>query len=517
MTYLLHASLILSSFYAVYWFGLRKLTFHTLKRFYLLGTLVCSLLIPVLPILPAEVVREESIWETTPVVSPSEPGAQPIAESKPNTETSAIDWNFIGFSVYAGVAGTLSLLLIARVFVIIHQIQRKPRTTWHCLRIIPTEQTTASFFRWVFLNEADLTDSEREMVLIHEYVHYRRLHSLDLLLVELLGCVWWFNPALYWLKKSLVQTHEYEVDAELATRYGAKPYAQLLLKLAIPGVKSLRHTFARQPIKSRIKMLFTPSSAAMKKILFVLVLPLMAVSVVLFAQRIPAQEVRPDPVGSERTSLPVASAQATGSVKLAPVAPGKPLSRQRKIKKERPIQLPPRTLTDGYQLGKNPIVFINGKRYDASILERIDPEKLRTAALTPKGKTIKFEGKEVKDGKIELTVHDDFELTDTRKIRIAATNARDTYRALTNASPNRSIVRVRQTSYEENPYEVVYYLSPRGASAAVSLKPGERVEFYLDGVKRTEEQMNAAGRQGTSRTAIEPQNGVARIEINNKN
>lgn len=96
------------------------------------------------------------------------------------------------------------------------------------------------------------------MVLTHEYVHYRRRHSLDLLLVELLGCVWWFNPALYWLKKSLVQTHEYEVDAKLATRYGAKPYAQLLLKLAIPGVKSLRHTFARQPIKSRIECCSLP-------------------------------------------------------------------------------------------------------------------------------------------------------------------------------------------------------------------------------------------------------------------
>lgn len=85
----------------------------------------------------------------------------------------------------------------------------------------------------------------------------------------------WFNPIVYLYDKVLEQNHEYEADETASQNYGIKSYAELLLRLAVAkSNNTLVHNFVKSPIKERIKMLFHDKSKAMKKLMYLLVIPI---------------------------------------------------------------------------------------------------------------------------------------------------------------------------------------------------------------------------------------------------
>ncbi|MBB3836645.1 hypothetical protein FHS57_000627 [Runella defluvii] len=145
--------------------------------------------------------------------------------------------------------------------------------------------TAASFFGVVFMNSQALTEEETQQVLLHEQMHARLFHSVDVLLIELCKVILWFNPAIYFYKKSLAEIHEYEVDAQLAARFDAKTYAYLILKLATQSSHSLVHSFGKHPVTNRIHFLFQKPTSAMKKLLYAFGLPLGVAGVLAFAPR----------------------------------------------------------------------------------------------------------------------------------------------------------------------------------------------------------------------------------------
>ncbi|MDR6196026.1 M56 family metallopeptidase [Siphonobacter sp. SORGH_AS_0500] len=276
MTHLLYSSVMLISFYAVYWFCLRTLTFHTYNRFYLLFALIASIVIPVMPGIPVASVINDSFL-------------LPMEQVEPETFLGFTTANWlktVGYAYGIGV-GLFLLQLLGGIIRVSLRIRNAEAIRWKQLHVLPTGYTTASFFHWVFVDDSIVSPKEKEIVLTHEYEHFRRLHSLDLLLVEIVRCFLWFHPVVYWLRRSLIQIHEYEVDASLAHQYGVKPYAQVLLTLAVSQQGTLTHSFARHPIKNRIETLFQTPSISMKKTLFLLALPLTAVSMALFAQDVP--------------------------------------------------------------------------------------------------------------------------------------------------------------------------------------------------------------------------------------
>ncbi|OZI09059.1 hypothetical protein BWI93_06020 [Siphonobacter sp. BAB-5385] len=279
MMYLLHSSLILAVFYVVYRLVLQKLTFHTLNRAYLLASLVLSILIPLVPLQPADWTKQQR--------EPTEVLAKSVTAHRSSTSVSGKNdpLNFVALTqwVYGSVVVVLLGRLLRKLILLGLQIRRSRVERWRGLHLISTEHATASFFHWVFLNDKALNPKERQMVRAHEYSHFRRGHSIDVMVVEIFRCIWWFHPVSYWLQKSLTQLHEYEVDAEVVQQYSTKAYAQLILKLAVPQSVGITTPFARQSIKNRIHFLFTPSSISMKKLLFGVLIPLMAGAVILFA------------------------------------------------------------------------------------------------------------------------------------------------------------------------------------------------------------------------------------------
>jgi hypothetical protein len=301
LTYLLKVTACTVFFFGFYLLVLRKLTFFKINRFYLLVTLLLSFIIPALQfeVKREIVVVEGEILTGLPEIKPA--AQQPVkfmqpivVEYQPEVSTK-IDWMTLMYGVYGVTASFLLLACLWRLFRLLKYTVKYTKNS-DGLKLITKNEgfTNCSFFNYVFIDERALSDADLIVLLKHEQVHARQYHSIDKMMLMLFKSILWFNPIVYLYDKALEQVHEYEADEITSTNFGNQAYANLLLKLAISkSDMPLIHNFVKSPVKARIKMLFHSKSKNMKKLMYLLTLPvalglfwLFAVQVVYANKRI---------------------------------------------------------------------------------------------------------------------------------------------------------------------------------------------------------------------------------------
>lgn len=272
LIYLLKVTGCTAALYIVYYTLLRKLTFFSLNRWYLLSALAVSLIIPALHIgiqtlMPAPPVIPITINASTKTILDV---ADPIITQPPAAH---INWIYVATCTYWLIAGLFLLKLTVSLCRIFYKATKYGHNQNGYRLINRRSPNNSSFFKYIFLNDNDLNTGEKEQVIAHELMHVKRLHSADNLFTEVLKALLWFDPFIYLFARALHQVHEFEVDSCLANRYNSKNYAGLLLKLSSPGTVGLVNRFSGYGLKSRIGMLFSKPSATAKKLIYLLVLP----------------------------------------------------------------------------------------------------------------------------------------------------------------------------------------------------------------------------------------------------
>jgi hypothetical protein len=280
--YLLKASACSVLFFAFYLLALQKLTFFKLNRFYLLATLMLSFLIPAL-----NITIEKQVEHTLPITEglvavdlPSQIETVMPTEVLP-LQASQIAPSFDWFSLlpysYATVAFTLLVIGLWQLSSLLWYARRNQKTDIG-LKLVAKRSgfTNCSFFNYVFVDQENLTEQELAVLLRHEQVHAQQYHSVDKMIMMVAKAVMWFNPVVYCWDKTLEQVHEYEADEATANSFNTRDYAELLLGLAVSQRSTpLIHNFVKSPIKERIKMLFNSKSKNMKKLMYLLVAPVL--------------------------------------------------------------------------------------------------------------------------------------------------------------------------------------------------------------------------------------------------
>ncbi|MEE1946062.1 M56 family metallopeptidase [Pedobacter sp. KR3-3] len=273
LLYLLKVSACSALFFAFYVVALRKLTFFRANRFYLLFSLLLSFVIPALNVEIEKVLPPIVLQASTQEVLPSAQ-VQPMAATAATT-ASSVNWMLWLSMLYTIIVVALLALTLWRLLQLLKHTNVYNRVGG--LKLIHKNAgfTNCSFFNYVFIGGEQLTAEEFSLLLKHEEVHARQYHSVDKLLLHIAKAVLWFNPVVYYYAKELEQLHEYEADAATSYSYGTRPYAGLLLKLAVQEYGDpLVHNFVKSPIKERIKMLYQSKSKNMKKLSYVLALPI---------------------------------------------------------------------------------------------------------------------------------------------------------------------------------------------------------------------------------------------------
>ncbi|GAB2585539.1 M56 family metallopeptidase [Spirosoma areae] len=264
LPYLLKANLYGLLFVGCYWLLLRRHTFFSVNRGYLLLSAVLSLVLPLVS-LSAQTV------DTLPV--PMGVISLPITAVVNAPIVAGPDWEQIGMIAYGLISLVFLLRVLVRVGRLASLIRRSPRQVGDgYVRVQPSDLTipTFSFFQYMILNPAD---SENDLIISHELVHIRQHHSLDVVAIALLRAIFWPCAALWLIDRMLRQVHEF-----LADKPANQPadYARFLVEYTF-GVwpDTLTNGFFNPSLlKQRIQMLHQRATTRWALGKYVLVIPL---------------------------------------------------------------------------------------------------------------------------------------------------------------------------------------------------------------------------------------------------
>ena len=281
LSYVLKVSACTVFFFAFYLLFLRKLTFFSFNRLYLLISLSISFVIPSLQFtIEREVEQVMSVNDNATAIDvnlenlPEVPLAETVPTVLPRLENTFDMYALLPY-LYAVIVVSFLLVTAWRLLQLLKYI-RLGKKEINGLKIVAKHVgfTNCSFFNYVFIDEDQVSEAELQVLLKHEMVHAKKYHSIDKLILIVFKAVLWFNPVIYLYDKALEDVHEFEADEITSETYGTGIYANLLLKLAVAKCGSpLVHNFVKSPIKERIKMLFNTKSKDMKKLMYLLALP----------------------------------------------------------------------------------------------------------------------------------------------------------------------------------------------------------------------------------------------------
>ncbi|WP_228235311.1 M56 family metallopeptidase [Allomuricauda sp. M10] len=277
-TYLAQSVLISGGFLAIYHLFLKRDTFFTENRLFLLSGLVLSLIFPLIKI-------QRTIVATKPLIINASTGNQT------NTLANPVETAFTLENILLGIYLLVCLVLLVRFLLQLSSLKKLAAQAkmWreHPYLHVETEKkiTPFSFFNYLFYNPKLFSPTELNTVLAHEKVHARQFHTLDILLLELLKIVFWFNPVLWLYKPAIKQNLEFLADKHtLENAADKKDYQYLMLKQAVDHQNfRLTNSFYNSLIKKRIVMLNQNQSKRISVFKTLLVLPLLGLFLVSFS------------------------------------------------------------------------------------------------------------------------------------------------------------------------------------------------------------------------------------------
>ncbi len=133
-----------------------------------------------------------------------------------------------------------------------------------------------SFFNFIFIDSKDYLEGQVDQnILEHEKRHAKAWHSMDVIIAEILIIVFWFNPIVYWWKKSILLNHEFYAD-QVADEKSKRIYQKLILNNIInKNVNSLASGFNYSFIKKRMNMLQKKRSGPLLRLKQVMIIPVL--------------------------------------------------------------------------------------------------------------------------------------------------------------------------------------------------------------------------------------------------
>jgi beta-lactamase regulating signal transducer with metallopeptidase domain len=201
---------------------LEKEKMHQFNRYYLLLSLLFSFVIPFITI---EVATEiiQSVKKPTNILFPQ--GSVQII--KETNYTLYCIW-----TIYGIITMLWSIRFIRNILKITSIINTNTIIDYHNAKLVlvPEKTLPHTFLNYIFINETDYKNRNIEAELYaHELTHVRQIHTLDILLIEFLKTIFWFNPIFIFYKKAIQLNHEFLADEFVIRSYENIPFYQSLL------------------------------------------------------------------------------------------------------------------------------------------------------------------------------------------------------------------------------------------------------------------------------------------------
>ena len=380
--YLLQSGACLAGFYFVYKLFLSRETLHRFNRMLLLSVIVVS---AVLPLCRITVERELPVAATDTAIEVTE-----IATAKIVEKERGFDYETAICIVFLlGAAATAARLVfsIASVRRIIASGNTTTTDDGISLTIIDGDTKPFSWMRHIVLSAKDAEENGR-IITAHETAHIRLHHSWDILAVDIIGCVQWFNPALWLLRRELQSLHEYEADdAVLASGVNIKEYQMLLIKKAVGGrLLTIANCLNHSKLKNRITMMLQKPSSRWSAGKALLMLPLVGLSLGAFARTVYVLPQEQDKVMQNSSNDQIAEVENP-----ADTLKGKVIRIAGKTTPQTKGEIRTVTITGNNAEPSETTVYIDGQKVESDALKNVDSQSVASVTVL-KGKSAEDAG-----------------------------------------------------------------------------------------------------------------------------
>lgn len=285
LLYILKLSLLSGFFVGYYWFALRNKRFHYYNRFYLLASILLSLIVPIL--------RFDWIFNEQPAFMGSGESIDFIMGSTSQT-SSGIRISDIGF-VITGIISCFFILTIVYNIYKIYRIKKQSQISklkGFDLMYTDEESAPFSFLDNLFWKRSIAIDDEGgKQIFKHELTHIQQKHTWDRLFAQLSCAIFWMNPFYWLIQKELETIHEFIADEAAVANNDIESFAKMLLQVHYGNhFFETKHSFFYSSIKRRLTMLTTTTNTRFSYLRRVMLLPLLLLGVSIFSVRIHAKE-----------------------------------------------------------------------------------------------------------------------------------------------------------------------------------------------------------------------------------
>ena len=279
---------------------LEKESMHVFKRFYLMLALIAALIIP-------ELVFIEYVEPVSTTYTNSNSFIETSTSAligSPASDIDVINWPLLAWTIYG--IGTLifGVRFLRNLFQIFNRVRRntKVKQGFGIKVLLLAQLPPHTFFKYIFLNKEKFeTNTIPKEVLLHEEIHAKQRHSIDVVFVELLQVILWFNPLLYFFKKSIKLNHEFLADsAVIAKNISTSNYQNTLLSYLSQDSANkyqsvnMANAINYSSIKKRFKVMKTQTSKKAILLRSLLLLPLLALMLYGFSETKTIERTNPD-------------------------------------------------------------------------------------------------------------------------------------------------------------------------------------------------------------------------------
>jgi hypothetical protein len=396
-----------------YWFMLRNKNFHGYNRFYLLASVILSLLLPLIKIDFWTEPKQTGVISVLQTVYYSDEYMENVVIAAPQHS-----WSITQFYpvLYLAVSVIMAFIFLQGIYLIIRLLRKYPSHKIDSISFINTEAkgTPFSFLRYIFWNDnIDINTTTGNQIFKHEVAHVQEKHTHDKLFMNIILIAFWCNPVFWFIRKELNMIHEFIADKKAVEDSDTSAFAAMILQATYPQHRfQLANNFFYSPIKRRLLMLTKNANPKVNYIGRILVLPL---AILVFA----AFTFKPKKTES-------AVAKPGNMICVSNIAEAR-LVLQNDFRQTLRLQVPdsnPKRLVTGIQLRKTtdssksvvlvqgvkitsanaePLYIVDGKELPGTAMNSISPVTIKTINVIKGESAVATYGEKGKNGVIICT------------------------------------------------------------------------------------------------------------------
>lgn len=281
---MLFCSILFFTYYKIF---LKNRTFHRHNRFYLLGVVTLSIILPFINFnfSPSQETVQPAIIKVLSVTQDFSFVEEFVAKGNIN---SFDKWQLVSI-IYLLISLFFFVVFINTVIIIYRLKKSNLSKNYQNFSLIFThdKRSPFSFLNNIFWNsKIDLESEYGKRILIHEVAHIQQKHSYDKIFINLVLIVFWFNPFFWLIRNELNLIHEFLADKKAMENGDTEDFAKMILITVYPESNlSFINPFFYSPVKRRIQMLTKKNNPNANYVSRLLVLPVIILGVMAFSSK----------------------------------------------------------------------------------------------------------------------------------------------------------------------------------------------------------------------------------------